>query len=76
MLFKKTNSNESEIIRANLMIFVESTKVNVVTLSDAINVLSESVDANARGNEQIANSATNVPDRRKQLQHDAQRFFP
>ena len=63
MLFKKTNSNESEIIRANLMTFVESTKVNVVTLSDAINVLSESVDANARGNEQIANSATNVAEK-------------
>ena len=59
-MFKKNNSNENEIIQANLTTFVEATKVNVVTLSDAINDLSESVNANSRGNEQIANSATSV----------------
>ena len=62
-MFKKNNSRETEIIQANLMTFVEATKVNVVTLSDAINVLSQSVDANSRGNEQIANSATNVAEK-------------
>ena len=47
-------------IKNNLMTFVEATKVNVVTLSDAIGVLSESVEANVKGNEQIADGATNV----------------
>ncbi|MBO4311048.1 MAG: substrate-binding domain-containing protein [Lachnospiraceae bacterium] len=47
-------------IKNNLMTFVEATKVNVVTLSDAIDVLSESVEANVKGNEQIADGATNV----------------
>lgn len=47
-------------IKNNLMTFVEATKVNVVTLSDSVAVLSESVDANVKGNEQIAEGATNV----------------
>lgn len=47
-------------IKNNLMTFVEATKVNVVTLSDAISVLSESVETNMKGNEQIADGATNV----------------
>ena len=47
-------------IKNNLMTFVEATKVNVVTLSDAVEVLSESVEANTKGNEQIADGATNV----------------
>lgn len=47
-------------IKSNLMTFVEATKVNVVTLSDAVDVLSESVEANQKGNEQIAEGATNV----------------
>ncbi|MBO6298948.1 MAG: substrate-binding domain-containing protein [Lachnospiraceae bacterium] len=62
-MFHKKESHESDIIRANLTTFVEATKVNVVTLSDAINVLSESVDANTRGNEQIANSVTGVAEK-------------
>ena len=45
-MFKKSNQQESDIIQANLTTFVEATKVNVVTLSDAINDLSESVNAN------------------------------
>ncbi len=53
-------ANAFNTIKSNLMSFVESTKVNVVTLSDAIDVLSESVDANTKGNEQIAEGATNV----------------
>ncbi len=59
-MFKKDNSREIEIIQANLTTFVEATKVNVVTLSDAINDLSESVYANVKGNEQIAQSANSV----------------
>ena len=47
-------------IKNNLMTFVEATKVNVVTLSDSVAILSESVDANVKGNEQIAEGATNV----------------
>lgn len=53
-------ANAFNAIKSNLMTFVESTKVNVVTLSDAIDVLSASVDANTKGNEQIAEGATNV----------------
>lgn len=53
-------ANAFNAIKSNLMTFVESTKVNVVTLSDAIDVLSASVDANTKGNEQIADGATNV----------------
>ena len=34
--------------------------MNVITLSDAIEVLSRSVDANKAGNEQIADSVTTV----------------
>ena len=62
-MFQKKDSHESDIIKANLTTFVEATKVNVVTLSDAINVLSDSVDANTRGNEQIANSVTGVAEK-------------
>lgn len=47
-------------IKSNLMTFIEATKVNVVTLSDAIDVLSKSVDANKNGNDQIAEGTTNV----------------
>lgn len=47
-------------IKSNLLTFIEATKINVVTLSDAVDVLSDSVEANKRGNESIAESATNV----------------
>lgn len=47
-------------IKSNLMTFIEATKVNVVTLSDAIDVLSKSVEANKNGNDQIAEGTTNV----------------
>ena len=58
-------------VKNNLMTFVETTKVNVVTLSDAIEVLSQSVEANIKGNEQIAEGATNVADKTaEQLESD------
>ncbi|MDO5155488.1 MAG: substrate-binding domain-containing protein [Eubacteriales bacterium] len=47
-------------IKSNLMTFVESTKGNVTVLSDAIDVLSNSVDANQEANEQIADGVTSV----------------
>lgn len=47
-------------IKSNLMTFVEATKGNVIVLSDAIDVLSKSADANQTGNEQIANGVTTV----------------
>ncbi len=50
-------------IKSNLMTFVEATKGNVIVLSDAIGVLSKSVDANQVGNEQIANGVTVVADK-------------
>ncbi len=49
-----------DAIKNNLMTFIESTKVNVITLSDAIEVLSRSVNANQAGNEQIAQGVTEV----------------
>lgn len=47
-------------IKNNLMTFVEATKGNVIVLSDAIEVLSKSADANQVGNEQIATGVTVV----------------
>lgn len=47
-------------IKSNLMTFVEATKGNVIVLSDAIDVLVKSADANQAGNEQIAKGVTNV----------------
>ncbi|MBR6537099.1 MAG: substrate-binding domain-containing protein [Lachnospiraceae bacterium] len=47
-------------IKSNLMTFVEATKGNVIVLSDAIEVLSKSADANQMGNEQIASGVTVV----------------
>ncbi len=47
-------------IKNNLLTFIEATKVNVITLSDAIDVLSRSVSANQAGNEQIADGVTTV----------------
>lgn len=53
-------------IKNNLLTFIESTKVNVITLSDAINVLSSSVEANQAGNEQIANGVSAVAEKSAQ----------
>lgn len=53
-------ANAFDSIKNNLLTFIEATKVNVITLSDAINVLSSSVSANQAGNEQIAEGVTAV----------------
>lgn len=47
-------------IKSNLLTFIEETKGNVVTLSDATEVLTKSVVANQSGNEQIAGGVTTV----------------
>lgn len=47
-------------IKSNLLTFVEATKGNVLILSDAIDVLSKSLDANQGGNEQIAKGVSVV----------------
>lgn len=47
-------------VKSNLLAFVEATKGNVITLSDAINVLSKSVEANQQGNEHIADAISTV----------------
>jgi len=49
-------------IKSNLMTFVEATKGNVIVLSDAIDVLSKSAEANKNTNDQIAQSVNNVAD--------------
>lgn len=53
-------ANSVNAIKSNLLTFVEATKGNVIVLSEAIDVLSKSADANQVGNEQIANGATVV----------------
>ena len=53
-------ANSVNAIKSNLMTFVEATKGNVIVLSDAIEVLSKSADANQIGNEQIAEGVTIV----------------
>lgn len=47
-------------IKTNLLTFIEETKSNVVTLSDATETLSKSVITNQSGNEQIAEGVTTV----------------
>lgn len=48
------------VIKSNFLTFLESTKGNVIVLSDAIDVLSNSVEANQDANEQIAEGVTSV----------------
>ncbi len=47
-------------IKANLLTFVESTKQNVVVISDAVDTLNNSMKANQSGNEQIARNTMEV----------------
>lgn len=47
-------------IKSNLLTFVEATKGNVIVLSDALDVLSKSVEGNRLGNEQIADGVSTV----------------
>lgn len=50
-------------IKSNLTTFVESTKQNVVILSDAVETLSSSMKINQSGSEQIANNTIEVDEK-------------
>lgn len=50
-------------IKSNLLTFVESTKQNVVVLTDAVEALTESMRNNQTGNEMIANNSIEVDDK-------------
>ena len=57
------------LIRSNLLSFIESTKQNTVILSDAVEKLSTSMRTNTEGNEHIANNTISVGERtEKQLE--------
>lgn len=56
-------ANAVNLIKNNLLAFIEATKGNVVVLTDAIDVLEKSTQTNQQGNEQIANSIVNVAER-------------
>ena len=57
------------LIRSNLLTFIESTKQNTVILSDAVEKLTSSMRTNTEGNEHIANNTISVGERtEKQLE--------
>ena len=47
-------------MKTNLLSFTELTKTNIVTISDAIDKVSKSIDSSLKGNEQIASSMGSV----------------
>lgn len=51
------------LIRSNLLTFIESTKQNTVVLSDAVDKLTSSMKTNTEGNEHIANNTISVGER-------------
>ena len=62
-------ANGLNLIKSNMLTFVESTKQNTVVLSDAIDRLTENMKANQEGTEMIANNTINVEERTsKQLE--------
>lgn len=50
-------------MKSNLLSFIELTKANIITISDAIDNVSKSMDNSYLGNEQIATSVGNVAER-------------
>lgn len=56
-------SSGFNMIKANLLTFVESTKQNVVVLSNAVDTLNNSMKANQCGNEQIAQNTMEVDEK-------------
>ena len=56
-------SSGLNLIKANLLTFVESTKQNTVVLSDAIEKLTSSMQANQKGSEHIAQNTMVVGER-------------
>lgn len=51
------------VIKRNMLTFIESTKGNVITLTDAIEVLSASIKNNQSANEQTSDSIVTVADK-------------
>ena len=51
------------LIKANLLTFIESTKQNTVVLSDAVEKLTSSMESNRKDNEKIAENTVNVEER-------------
>lgn len=51
------------MIKSNLLAFIESTKGNVITLTDAIDILSNASKANEQGAEQTSNTITTVAEK-------------
>lgn len=56
-------ANGLNLIKSNMLTFVESTKQNTVVLSDAIDRLTENMKANQEGTEMIANNTISVEER-------------
>lgn len=50
-------------MKRNLMSFIESTKSNVITLSDAVDKVTKSLDMSYKGNEQIAANMATVAEK-------------
>lgn len=50
-------------MKSNLLSFIESTKSNVIVLSDAIDKVSKSIDMSYQGNEQIASNMNTVAEK-------------
>lgn len=50
-------------MKSNLLSFIDLTKVNIITISDAIDKVSKSMDSSYTGNEQIAASIGNVAEK-------------
>ncbi|HEX9062014.1 MAG TPA: substrate-binding domain-containing protein, partial [Clostridia bacterium] len=49
-------------MKSNLLSFAELTKLNIVTISDAIDTVSTSIESSCKGNEQIASSMGDIAD--------------
>ena len=53
-------------MKRNLLSFIESTKINVIVLSDAVDNITKSLDMSYKGNEHIASSMATVAEKAQQ----------
>lgn len=53
-------------LKRNLLSFIESTKTNVIILSDAVDNITKSLDMNYKGNEHIASNMATVAEKAQQ----------
>ena len=58
-------------MKSNLLTFTELTKTNIVTISDAIDEVTKSIDNSLKGNEQIAASMGDLAERSQQQLQNA-----